>query len=104
MGTAISTLGSLTIFTLGMISLTAYSTFYPAAPKVDERFQVVTEALVTLQNRVEKIDQENQILFRMLRNDNGLTNDPRTVPVVPAQRPLGDVPLGDVPLGDAPVR
>jgi hypothetical protein len=83
-----------------MVGLTVYSVLFRPEPKIDSRFVTVTESLLNLQNRVERIDQENQILFRMLRNENGLseTTSPLPVSVVPVLPPVKPLvkPLGDV--------
>jgi hypothetical protein len=64
--------------------------------EMDAKMLPVTESLLNLQNRIERVDQENQILFRMLRNENGLLPDTSPLPVIPLppSRPIGGS-LGD---------
>jgi hypothetical protein len=75
--------------------------------KVDARVNTVMETLLNLQARIDALEKENQVLFKMLRNENGLISDSVTpppvnlTPVLPLPRRIGDT-LGDAPLGDAP--
>jgi len=77
----------------------------------DKRYAKVTDAMLDAQARLDKLDQDNQVLFRMLRYDSDqrgviptpLSPLPKPQPNRPGNAP-GGVPgdaMGDGAFGDA---
>jgi hypothetical protein len=106
----------LCIVSVPVIGLTAAGLLNRGQTKIDVRFATLMESVLNLQTRVDSIEKENQVLFKMLRNENGLVPEPTTVsppvtlplnpvtlaPTLPPPRKIGDV-VGDAAVGDAAV-
>jgi hypothetical protein len=85
------------------VGLTKKPVLFNPQTKNDAKWETLAESVLNLQARIDKIEQENQVLFRLLRQENGVIPDSTVppvslTPVLPLPRPLGDV-LGDVPDG-----
>jgi hypothetical protein len=83
--------------------LIAYLVFGQPVPKVDSKLLHVTDSILDLGARISRIEQENLILFRLLRNGNdqdGVVTDGDigrpSVPLPPLPNRIG-TPLGDGP-------
>jgi hypothetical protein len=85
--------------------LVAYLVLGQPTPKVDAKLLNVTDAILDQGARLSRMEQENAILFRLIRHGNdqiGVIPDgeaepnPRPVPLPPPPRRTG-TPLGDVP-------
>ncbi len=87
--------------------LVVYLVFGQPTPKVDAKLLNVTDAILDLEARIARVEQENAILFRLIRSDRdgvlpdgGTSTDRPFVPLPPSPGGIGRTPgetLGDVP-------
>lgn len=85
--------------------LVVYLVFLQPAPKYDAKFLTLTDSMLDQDARLAQVEQENRLLFRMLRNESerhGVVPDEDTVPV-PSLVPLpGPKKIIGESMGEAP--
>lgn len=86
---------------------TAYLALWQPVPKIDAKLLTVTNAILDLEARAARTEQDNAVLFRMLRNGNDrygvipeTVTEPASVPLHPVTPPdpkrISGEPLGEV--------
>ena len=101
-----------TVFMVGLCWM-----YFPTRSKIekDKQYVLFTDSILDIKARMDKLEQENIVLFRMLRNENeqrGVIPDNRgpvyPVPLPPQPAPgwipgqTGDSSVGDTAFGDIP--
>ena len=85
--------------------LVVYLVFLQPAPKYDAKFLTLTDSILDQDARLAQVEQENKLLFRLLRNeseqhgvipDETVLPNPALVPLPIPQKIIGET-LGDSP-------
>lgn len=85
--------------------LVVYLVFLQPAPKYDAKFLTLTDSMLDQDARLAQVEQENRLLFRLLRNENDqqgvipdetLIPNPALVPLPTPKKIIGET-LGDSP-------